>query len=171
MNRIPHSLWAFAAFFLFLWVVVWIPAHKKVKDISKQVICRNHLSVLSDAVRIYAHDHKGMYPTRDRWGDLILAGPGGLAENALHCPMDSGGIFSYAMNEAVYECEPNQIPAGMVVLFEADLGRNGIGGRHDAILRHKQGGRAGCHVGFADGHTEFVTEDRVADLLWTAKEE
>lgn len=45
---------------------------------------------------------------------------------------------------------------------------NQIGGPEDAFLSYHERGMLGCNVAFVDGHTEFVTEDRIADLKWTA---
>ncbi len=44
---------------------------------------------------------------------------------------------------------------------------NQVGGRDDVALRHDQHGQLGCNIAFADGHIEFVTEDRLDDLIWT----
>jgi prepilin-type processing-associated H-X9-DG protein len=40
---------------------------------------------------------------------------------------------------------------------------NQFGGPEDLLVRHK----GGCNIAFADGHVEFITEDRIDDLKWT----
>jgi prepilin-type processing-associated H-X9-DG protein len=42
---------------------------------------------------------------------------------------------------------------------------NQFGGPEDFLIRHIDG----CNIAFADGHIEFVTEDRIADLQWTVE--
>ncbi|MEN8126359.1 MAG: hypothetical protein ABFR90_00980 [Planctomycetota bacterium] len=44
---------------------------------------------------------------------------------------------------------------------------NQVGGPEDIALHHNKNGKLGCNVAFADGHTEFITKDRIADLRWT----
>jgi prepilin-type processing-associated H-X9-DG protein len=45
---------------------------------------------------------------------------------------------------------------------------NQLGGLDDVALRHDERRLSGCNIAFTDGHVEFVTEDRIADLQWTA---
>ena len=45
---------------------------------------------------------------------------------------------------------------------------NQFGGPEDIALHHNNSGQVGCNIAFADGHTEFVSKDRIADLRWTA---
>ena len=44
---------------------------------------------------------------------------------------------------------------------------NQFGGPEDLLFRHAQGNGLGCNVVFADGHTEFIIEERIVDLQWT----
>ena len=84
--------------------------------------------------------------------------------------MDPEGSFSYAINENLYKIDSDRFPpAQMVAIFEADLGRNGVGGIDDVVLRHDERGLCGCNIVFVDGHVEFVTEDRIPTLQWTAE--
>lgn len=46
---------------------------------------------------------------------------------------------------------------------------NQVGGPEDLVLRHNSNGKQGCNIAFADGHIEFVTQDRIAGLRWTAE--
>ena len=46
---------------------------------------------------------------------------------------------------------------------------NQFGGPEDLLLRHEQNGRLGCNITFVGGNTEFVTEDRIAELKWTVE--
>lgn len=44
---------------------------------------------------------------------------------------------------------------------------NQYGGPEDIALHHNNSGQVGCNIAFADGHTEFVHKDRIADLRWS----
>lgn len=46
---------------------------------------------------------------------------------------------------------------------------NQYGGPEDLVLRHSLDGRKGCNVVFISKKVEFVTEDRIAELKWTAE--
>ena len=72
-------------------------------------------------------------------------------------------------NKNLYKIKLGQGSAQMVAIFEADLGRNGFGGIDDVVLRHDQHQGTGCNIAFADGHIEFVDEDRIAGLQWTVE--
>jgi len=47
---------------------------------------------------------------------------------------------------------------------------NQLGGPEDVAFRHEQDGQRGCNIAFVDGHTEFVTEDRISGLRWTVEQ-
>jgi len=46
---------------------------------------------------------------------------------------------------------------------------NQYGGPGDVLIRHDESKPAGANFLFAGGHTEFVPEDRIAGLKWTAE--
>lgn len=46
---------------------------------------------------------------------------------------------------------------------------NQLGGSDDLLLRHDSNNQIGCNIVFVDGHTEFVTQDRIAELQWAAE--
>ena len=46
---------------------------------------------------------------------------------------------------------------------------NQLGGAEDVVFYHNDNGQIGCNIAFADGHTEFVAKDRIADLRWTVE--
>ncbi|MHC4987088.1 MAG: H-X9-DG-CTERM domain-containing protein [Planctomycetota bacterium] len=43
---------------------------------------------------------------------------------------------------------------------------NQLGGPEDIALHHNNDGQQGCNIVFADGHVEFVGQDRIPDLRW-----
>lgn len=151
-------------------LAILMPALSRVKMLSQRVVCSTNMSGLSTAMIVYMNNYDDHFPTQNQWCDLLIQ-EADVSPKSFQCPLDPEGLFSYAINENLYKIAPGKIaPARMVVLFEADLGRNGVGGPEDLVLRHDQNQRIGCNIGFADGHVEFVTEDRIADLRWTVEE-
>lgn len=167
--RLRNSIWGFLVPIFVMTVAVFIFASIKIRPIVGRVVCEHNLNDLSNAMLIYVGRYDGKYPLPNQWCDSILRESGGFTEKVFHCPLDSKGSFSYAMNKTVFEIEPGQAPPNLVMFFEANLGRNGIGGMEDVALRHDKNGQPGSNISFVDGHVEFVTEDRIADLLWTTK--
>lgn len=161
---------AVLTFILPLFLAIMMPALAKTKMIAQRVVCGTNLKGLSTAMIVYMNDYGDKYPTQDQWCDLLMQ-EADVSPMSFRCPLDPEGSFSYAINENLYTIEPGKVlpPAQMVAIFEANLGRNGVGGPDDLVLRHDQNQRVGCNIGFADGHVEFVTEDRIADLQWTAE--
>ena len=46
---------------------------------------------------------------------------------------------------------------------------NQVGGPEDVVLHHNNSGKQGCNIAFADGHVEFVPQERIAQLRWSAE--
>jgi prepilin-type processing-associated H-X9-DG protein len=155
-------------FILPLFMAIMIPALLKAKETAKCVICANNLKTLSVAAIVYASDNDDMFPVPEKWCDLLIR-KGDVSPNCFRCPSALGIDFSYAINENLYTSNLQTSAAQMVMLFEANLGRNGTGGPEDVVCRHHRGARMGCNIAFADGHIEFVTEERIAGLKWTAE--
>jgi prepilin-type processing-associated H-X9-DG protein len=162
-------MWGFVVPIFALIIAILIPALLKTRMIAGRVVCEHNLNGLSIAMLMYVGRYDGKYPLPNQWCDFILREPGSFTEKAFHCPLDSEGSFSYAMNKTIFEIEPGQTPAKLVMFFEANLGRNGIGGMEEVVLRHDKDGQPGCNVSFVDGHVEFVTKDRIAGLMWTTE--
>ena len=150
-------------------LAILMPALSKTKMIAQRVVCSTNMQGLSTAMIVYMNDYDDQYPTPDQWCDLLIQEVD-VSPKSFQCPLDSEGAYSYAINGNLYKISDDKFPpAQMVAIFEADLGRNGAGGLDDVMLRHEQGGQLGCNITFADGYTEFVTEDRIAELKWTVE--
>ena len=149
-------------------LAIMMPALAQTRKIAQRVVCGTNLKGLSTAMTVYANDYSDQYPMPEQWCDLLIQ-EADVSPKSFQCPLDPEGSFSYAINENLYKIEPDKVPPQMVVLFEADLGRNVAGGLDDIVLRHEQNGQLGCNITFAGGHTEFVTEDRIVNLKWTAE--
>lgn len=174
--RLPNVLWYFVVLIaLPLLLAVIIPAFSKTKEIALRVVCESNAKALSEVMTIYSGGHyDGLFPfPPEKWCDILLGIKSfkekkNLSANTFQCPTDPEGTFSYAINENIYAKKWTALAdASVVLIFESDLGRNGVGGPEDVVLHHNKDGQPGCHIIFADGHTEFVLEDRIHDLQWT----
>jgi prepilin-type processing-associated H-X9-DG protein len=123
---------------------------------------------LSTAMIVYMNNYDDHSPTQDQWCDLLIQ-EADVSPKSFQCPLDPEGSFSYAINENLYKLEPSEVSPQMVMLFEADLGRNGVGGPEDLVIRHDELNNHGYNVVFADGHVDFITEDRIGELQWTVE--
>jgi prepilin-type processing-associated H-X9-DG protein len=150
-------------------LAILMPALSQTKRIAQRVVCATNMQGLSTAMIVYMNDYDDHSPTQDQWCDLLIE-KADVSPMSFRCPLDPEGSFSYAINENLYKLEPGQASPQMVAIFEADLGRNGVGGQEDIVLRHDQHQGAGCNIAYVDGHVEFVTEDRIGDLKWTVEE-
>ena len=148
---------------------ITLPAVSKAKMTAQRAVCRTNLKQLIIGMEIYMTDYDA-YPTPQQWCDLLMQEAGEPAIS-FQCRLDPEGTFSYAVNENLYTIEPGKVSEQwpIVAIFESNLGRNGVGGPDDLVLRHNQHGQSGCNIVYSDGHVEFVTEDRVADLKWTVE--
>jgi len=167
--RLRSPLWGYVIFIVVVFILaILIPVSKKSKAVVHQVVCETNLKVMMTSLAVYMNDYDQKFPTAKQWCDLLIE-KGAVPPGSFRCPESSDTEFAYAINKSLYEIEPGKVPSQMVVLFEANLGRNGVGGLNDVVFRHEQNGKLGCNITFVDGHTEFVTEDRIAELKWTVE--
>ena len=147
-----------------LFLAIMMPALSQTRKIAQRVVCGTNLKGLSTAMMVYANDYDDRLPT-ENWCDLLIE-EADVSPKSLICPEADTieGESSYAMNKHIAGKKLRDLPADIVLFFESDLGWNTVGGPEDLVLRH-----CGCNIGFADGHVEFVTEDRIADLKWTVE--
>lgn len=174
--RLPNVLWGYVVWIaIVLAIAVLIPAFRATRKIAQRVVCESNLKTLSEVMTIYSFGaYDGLCPVpKEKWCDILLGIKSfkekrGLSSDTFRCPTDPKGSFSYAINGNIYRKKyPALAEASVVLIFESDLGRNGVGGPDDVVLRHNKNGKFGCHIVFADGHVEFVAEDRIGDLKWT----
>ena len=155
-----------------LLLAIMLPALSQARHMAQLAVCSSNLHELSVAMTVYVDDNNKEYPIPEQWCDLLMQ-EAGVSMQSMRCPCADEGTFSYAMNENLRGLNARRmnysLPGNIVALFEADLGKNGVGGREDVVLRHDHAGQAGCNIVFADGRIEFVAEDRLDDLIWTVE--
>ncbi len=108
----------------------------------------DNLMEVGKALRMYADEFDGEYPTADKWCDLLIEHTD-LDRKLLRHPLYGAGPCDYAMNP---NAEPNS-PGDMIVLFETAGGWNQHGGRE--ILKVDKDNE--CDPGQSDGHHHVLT--------------
>ena len=150
---------------------ILLPALSQVKKVAQRVVCGTNMQALSTAMTVYSNSYDDRLPT-ENWCDLLIEGADVSPDSFICLDRETtAGQSSYAMNKNVAGKKMGALPANVVLFFETETGLfNQLGGPEDAVLRHGNTGRLGCNIAYADGFTEFVTEDRIAELQWTIEE-
>ncbi len=117
--------------------------------------------MLGKALRMYAENGDGKYPTPGKWCDLLLQYD--IDEKMFVCrsSLDKGdmGRSHYAMNPY---CELNS-PNDVVLLFETKGGWNQFGGPELLTTENHNGL---CNILFNDGHVDFIRAEEIGELKW-----
>jgi prepilin-type processing-associated H-X9-DG protein len=137
----------------------------RVRHRAAEMHCLQNLTDLGKAMRMYANDYNGRYPTAGKWCDLLVE-HAGIRERRLLCTESGGkrGDFYYAINQ---NTELNS-PGDMVLLFEGYGGWNQFGGPERLTTGNHFPNR--CNVLFNDGHAESVKKKQLGDLRWKVEE-
>ena len=122
-----------------------------------RIKCGANLRVLKTAFGLYFHECGHVYPSPDRWCDLIDRF---VHRESLRCAGSDKGPCSYAMNP---NADPND-SGDVVLLFESKPGWNQFGGSELLTTENHKG--QGCSVLFVDGSIQFVKSEELAELKW-----
>ncbi len=132
---------------------------------ANKIICMANLKVLRIAMQIYADDYNGMYPTPEKWCDLLVSFSGVEPKQFICRGSDSKiGESSYCLNKNIAGKKFSEISPDTVLLFETKEGWNQVGGPEILTLENHKG--EGCNFLFNDGHVEFVKAERLGELKW-----
>jgi prepilin-type processing-associated H-X9-DG protein len=184
---------------LVLLLIALMPVLFRVEVVAGRVVCGTNLKGLSVAMMVYVNDNNGRLPT-ENWCDLLMEKAAVQPKYFVCPYSDDiEWESSYAMNKHIAGLKLSDVSPNVVLLFETDMGLesgprgtsirtrkhfewdydevvykdrfNQLGRREDIVFSHTSFfGQPGCNIVFVDGHTEFVTEDRIADLQWTIEE-
>jgi hypothetical protein len=128
---------------------------------TRALACRNNLTQLGLAVRLYASEHGETLPPADRWCDAIAKEV--PLEQIFRCPKaPRRQRCSYAFNARLSGLNIRQPHPATVLLFECPGGWNVSGGIHQIIRRH--GGA--YFVVLVDGTVRAVPPEQVHTLRW-----
>ena len=145
---------ALAFIFWFISAVAVGATQKEVLS-ARKAACVAHIKDLTLATLTYANDHGGRLPDATSWADGIAPYLDSAA-GAFQCPSAVNKDFSYAYNESLSGKNVNEVkePAGVVLVFESDLGRNAAGDQQLLPIEPRHIG--GDDYGLADGHAMWV---------------
>jgi len=149
---------------LIVWIflMLFLPA-PPIKQYAYQVKCRAYMRTLTIALVIYADEYNNMYPTPEKWCDLLID-KCEVPEETFRSHIGKGNRCNYALNP---NCDPSS-PKDMVLLFESTSGWNQFGGPELFNTQNHDG--EGCNVAFNDGTVEFVKADQLKNLKWENSE-
>ena len=139
-----------------------VPVAAKAKYQARSGNCESNLRQVGLAVRLYADEHDGRYPSAASWCDAVEANV--QDKNVFHCPFQPGKNSSYGFNKKLEGRMLSSIPNDTVMLFEIEGAWNFSGGTEDVIARSPHG--RSYSFAFADGSVRQITKDELPTLRW-----
>lgn len=121
---------------LFAWAFI-CPTMGAVTPVHYRKLCGMNMELLGRNLESYAKDHEGRLPALSNWCDELVT-EAHTHLNHLCCKMSGAveGESSYAMNTAVGGIKLSDLPGGVVLLFETNLGR--MESERDAPLKERR---------------------------------
>ncbi|MHC4691737.1 MAG: hypothetical protein ACYS67_03265 [Planctomycetota bacterium] len=126
--------------------------------------CASNLERIRNAVQLYAEQFDGVYPTPNKWCDLLLESNCLKSEPYFKCPALKAGRCHFAINP---NCSPNS-PNDVVLLFETKGDWNQYGGPELLTFDNHKGKKAS--VLFNDGRIKFIRPEKADQLKWKPDE-
>ena len=117
------------------------------------------IDALSNIIPKYCQQHDGRLSLLDNWGEEFINTDPESIRGLMPRELDR-----FAFNENLAESQLDQIPEGVVLLFEAERGENRVGNESSITARHHYG--KGSIVMFADLRVEFVKTEDIGKLQW-----
>jgi prepilin-type processing-associated H-X9-DG protein len=140
-----------------------LPAVAKAKTKAQAINSVSQLKQINLAARIYAADHRDVFPPAETWCDELKDALGNY--QVLKDKADtSDGRCSYAFNAKLSRMNVDKVDANTVAFFEAEGGWNQHGGR-ELLLPAPRHGNAYA-IGFADGSVRQVSVSEIDRLRW-----
>ena len=146
-----------------LMMAIMLPALSRTRH-TLIMECASHLEKLRNAVQLYAEQFDGVYPTPNKWCDLLLEGNYLKSKRLLKCPAVKVGRCHFAINP---NCLPNS-PNDVVLFFETKGGWNQYGGPELLTFDNHKGKNA--FVLFNDGWIKLINSEEAAQLKWKPDE-
>jgi competence protein ComGC len=142
---------------------IMMPALNKTRH-TVEMECAANLERLRSAVQLYAEQFDGVYPTPNKWCDLLLEGNCLKSKRIFKCPAVRAGRCHFAINP---DCSPNS-PNDVVLLFETKGGWNQYGGPELITYDNHKGKNA--FVLFNSGFINFINSKEADQLKWKPEE-
>jgi prepilin-type processing-associated H-X9-DG protein len=155
-----------SAVFILLTLGVLIPVLAKAKARAQGIQCMNNVRQITQAVVLHAQSNTNSLPAAATWCDAVQ--PEISSAKVFQCAAgDKSHRCDYAYNAKLdgLNLASIQNPAQTVMVFETDGGWNLSGGSE--LLPQKTRHNRNVVIGFADGHVEMVSTDRLSQLEWS----
>ena len=156
---------------LLLLFVLAMPALNRLakKPVRNRDVCLNNMSEIYSKMQLFAEKNdKNLLPF-NKWCDLLLNDTN-IQVSAFSCPNEDNRKIksSYALNKYIEGREFSDLPDDIVVIFESDLGWNGVGGKNDVDFNNHDYRLESTSAGIlqADGSVIYVTKNEIDSLRW-----
>ena len=139
------------------------PVFMRSREKAQMTSCLANVKQLQLGMLMYAQDYNEIFPPAGKWCDVTM--PYIKNTQVYVCPLASGGVGSYAMNDGLSGRKLRAIvsPSQTVSLFDSTPGWNVYGGSSLIANRHN----GGANFGFADGHAKWVNGGAASRYTWT----
>ena len=165
---LPPTVLVMLLMIVLMLIAVLVPAIRKCRIMAGQLVCGTNLKSLSCAISTYSFDYDDLYPTGDKWCDLLIDHID-VELKTFRCGKFTSEDFCYGLNKNLVGLKLSDVPRDIVMLFEIECGRNVVGGPQ--LLYTGRHNDHGCNIVYTDGIVEWVDAKNLDDLKWTVEAE
>ena len=160
-EHLAGGLFGAVAMLLGVFTALLAPGYSYATPRDVQSACQGNLWNLESALNMYMNDFDGFLPGPD-WCDALVEGRYLRDKWGFRCDEVSELRCGYALNGNL--AGQRNFAGETVMLFESDLGWNGVGGPRQMVSppRHPDG----VSVYYGDGTQAVVPEDELDQLRW-----
>ncbi len=144
---------------------ILLPALSGAKVKAQTIMGMSNVKQICLGLSLHALDHDDKFPTATNWCDAVSPSVGGLSTVFRRPNNPSVTRSDYGYNARLAGLKSSEVPTDTVLVFELQTGGWNISGGPE-LLRHPSNRRELVVVGFADGHAEAMTSDRLGQLRW-----
>ena len=133
--------------------------------ILNKMVCRDNISQIGKAIKIYTASHQDKLPEAQMWCDILIKEEI-LQQTNFLCPSIKTEIGNscYGLNKSIIGKQFSNIAPDIVLLFESKVGWNQFGGPE--LLNTDSHSGKGCNILFNDLSVKFVKKKNLDKLRW-----
>jgi len=119
--RHKKTIWIYIILIAILVMAASIPVFSFIKKMAQDTLCAANFKALSAAVQVYTNEYDQLPP--ENWCDIFVE-EWVIYPQYLVCPASGAvrGESSYAMNKNIAGMKYSELPVGVVLFFETDMG-------------------------------------------------